>query len=144
MTRKCFNNVILAYDCEGNERWFRIRSKFSISCEWLLDKNKSNGENKKTQLGFLIALFEPCLVIGWGAGQSEFRLSDLPLDRVKAAEGEKEVGDEAENDNQWFMSYDSYLFICIFNNFYDKAIISSKIPELFTRLSRDCNLEILE
>ena len=42
------------------------------------------------------------------------------MDRVKAADEEKDVEGEAEDDNQWFKQYESDLFICIFFNFYDK------------------------
>ena len=48
------------------------------------------------------------------------RPSELPMERVKAADEEKDVEGEAEDDNQWFKQYESYLFICIFFNFYDK------------------------
>ena len=61
----------------------------------------------KTRLSLVFRYVFSTLVL-WlaeGAGQSEIRLSDLPLDRVKAAEGEKEVEDEAENDDQWLIWY---------------------------------------
>jgi len=59
--------------------------------------------------------------------ESEIHLSDLPMDRVKAVEGENEVVDDADDDDQWFISDESYLFICInikvlFYHLYDNQI----------------------
>ena len=81
---------------------------FRSAVNGFLTKINRMTKTRRLSLVFRYVFLTLVLWLAEGAGQSEIRLSDLPLDRVKAAEGEKEVGDEAENDDQWLISYDSY------------------------------------
>ena len=78
-------------------------------------------QKQDDSVGFSDHILNSFLWLDEITSESEIHLSDLPLDRVKAAEGENEVVDEADDEDQWFIS-DTYLFV------YSIVCITTKFP----------------
>ena len=92
-------------------------------------------QKQDDSVGFSDHILNSFLWLDEITSESEIHLSDLPLDRVKAAEGENEVVDEADDEDQWFIS-DTYLFV------YSIVCITTKFP-VFHLLGTKFNHEIV-